>query len=116
MPAGRSFTRGHAGLLAMGRAPDTTHHTRRVMPDFTSKMLNGFPPGGNAGCFDGRALRRELERAKKLLTPRARHAEHLHAQPASKLMKPVRLPPGWVSAVMEASRRYRHYSPLLAHK
>ena len=24
---------------------------------------------------------------KKLLTPRARHAEHLHAQPASKLMK-----------------------------
>jgi len=43
------------GLLAMGRAPDTTHHTRRVMPDFTSKMLNGFPPGGNAGCFDGRA-------------------------------------------------------------
>jgi len=53
---------------------------------------------------------------KKLLTPRARHAEHLHAQPASKLMKPVRFPPGWVSAVMEASRRYRHYSPLLAHK
>jgi uncharacterized membrane protein len=39
-----------------------------------------------------------------------------HAQPASKLMKPVRFPPGWVSAVMEASRRYRHYSPLLAHK
>ena len=43
------------GLLAKGRAPDTTHHTRSVMPDFTSKMLNGFPPGGNAGCFDGRA-------------------------------------------------------------
>jgi adenylate cyclase len=32
---------------------------------------------------------------KKLLTPRARHAEHLHPQPASKLMKPVRFPPGW---------------------
>jgi hypothetical protein len=54
--------------------------------------------------------------SEKTMTPRARHAEHLHAQPASKLMKPVRFPPGWVSAFMEASRRYRHYSPLLAHK
>ena len=37
-------------------------------------------------------------------------------QGASKLMKSMRFPPGWVGAVMEASRRYRHYSPLLAHK